>query len=72
MKFRSIKTKESLVKYKTVTDIDLKLTGNESPHVLNETTPETERNKMKVARFKNSPTFSVNKFFQSHEAIDKN
>ena len=47
-----IETKKPLANYKSVTDIELKLTGNWFRPIFIETTPEVGRNKI-VAKFKN-------------------
>ena len=46
-KTRSIKTKRPLVEYKTVTNINLLLTGNRFLPVFTETALEVERNNIK-------------------------
>ena len=55
---RSVKTKNPLVKYKTVTDINLLANRKRVSVCFYWDYAEAEKNKKKVAKFKNSPLFS--------------
>ena len=58
MKARSIKTKRPLIEHNTVTDNNLKATGNPCLPVFAETAPKVQRNKIKGLR-----SSKINQYF---------